>query len=330
MFTFQLAHQSAHRLAWRLACRWLAVVLLCSCAAASAQQALRLPNLDGMVLNAWWFAAAEPVAQAQDPKPRPVVIALHGCSGLYNTTGARKGQLNARHMAMALMLQAQGYHVVLPDSFTPRGEGSICVQKIGMRNITQKERRADALGTLAWVRKQPWASSTQVAVLGWSHGGSAVLAATDAARNGAESAALPASAALPSALLSALPAALPEPFALALAFYPGCTDALSKGYRPNTRLVLFLGADDDWTPPQPCISLAEQLQSGQTAQPHSVELHVYPGAVHDFDNPLPGVRQLSSIPSRLHAGQGVMTGQNLAAREASWARVRSLLAEAFR
>jgi hypothetical protein len=32
----------------------------------------------------------------------------------------------------------------------------------------------------------------------------------------------------------------------------------------------------------------------------------------------------------LHPGRGVMAGQNPAAREASWARVRQVLAQAFR
>lgn len=70
---------------------------------------------------------------------------------------------------------------------------------------------------------------------------------------------------------------------------------------------------------------ALQLEAKQ-----SVELNVYPGAVHDFDILLPGLRERADVPSRLRPGKGVMVGQNLAAREASWARVRELLGEAFR
>jgi dienelactone hydrolase len=238
------------------------------------------------------------------------VIALHGCGGLYAASGARKGLLNARHQAMGDMLAGEGYHVVFPDSLTARGERSICVQKIGTRSITQLQRRVDALGTLAWVRQQPWADAQKVAVLGWSHGGSAVLAATDAAHAQVQASNL-------------------APFKVALAFYPGCADSVRTGYQPNTALTFFLGADDDWTPPAPCIALAQQLQAQQTGPQQAVELNVYAGAVHDFDNPLPGVRERPEIPSRLVPGKGVMAGQNPAARQASWERVKVLLREAL-
>ncbi len=294
------------RLLTSLAALWLA---LCS-AQLQAQQEVALPSLDGTQLKAWWFAAEPQTDLQTNVVKRPVVIALHGCAGLYAASGVRKGLLNARHQAMGEMLAGEGYHVVFPDSLTARGERSICVQKIGTRNITQLQRRTDALGALAWVRKQPWADGERVAVLGWSHGGSAVLAATDATHAQVQSSHL-------------------APFKIALAFYPGCTDSVRNGYQPNTALTFFLGADDDWTPPAPCIALAQQLQAQQTGPKQAVELNVYPGAVHDFDNPLPGVRQRPEIPSRLVPGKGVSSGQNLAARQASWERVKVLLREAL-
>jgi dienelactone hydrolase len=302
----------------------LAAFLLAICSVqVHAQQEVQVPSLDGTLLKAWWFAppptpqsspppATSVAAQMPNaPAPRPVVIALHGCGGLYAASGARKGLLNARHQAMGEMLAAEGYHVVFPDSLTARGERSICVQKIGTRSITQLHRRSDALGALAWVRQQPWAAVHKVAVLGWSHGGSAVLAATDATHTQVQSSQL-------------------APFATALAFYPGCSDSLRRGYQPNTALTMFLGADDDWTPPAPCVTLAHQLQAQRKDTPQKVALHVYPNAVHDFDNPLPGVRERAEIPSRLHPGKGVLAGQNAAAWQQSWERVRLVLREAFR
>jgi dienelactone hydrolase len=293
---------------------WLA---LCS-AQLQAQQEVALPSLDGTALRAWWFqpshvrsAPADHTRTSQSESPkRPVVIALHGCGGLYASRGARKGLLNARHQAMGEMLASEGYHVVFPDSLTARGERSICVQPIGTRNITQQQRRVDALGALAWVREQPWADGQRVALLGWSHGGSAVLAATDATHAKVQASQL-------------------APFKTALAFYPGCVDALLRGYQPNTELTFFLGADDDWTPPAPCIALAQQLQAQPVEPKHTVELNLYPGAVHDFDNPLPGVRERREIPSRLFPGKGVMAGQNPAARQASWERVKFVLRQAL-
>ncbi len=278
--------------------------------AAMAQQEVSVTSLDNTPLKAWWFAAPEAQTSSTATMRRPVVIALHGCGGLYANTGTRKGQLNARHQAMGEMLQAQGYHVVFADSLRPRGETSLCAQTIGARKISQRERRADALGTLTWTRQQPWADPSRIAVLGWSHGASAVLAVTDSQHIQVQT-------------------SQSAPFKTALAFYPGCSDALKRGYQPNTSLTFFLGADDDWTPPAPCITLAQQLKKEQTKSGHAIELHVYPGAVHDFDTPLPGVRERKDIPSRLHPGKGVMAGQNQAAREDSWARVKDILKVAF-
>jgi dienelactone hydrolase len=300
--------------------RLVCVLLLLVSAASRAQQQVVLPSLDGTQLKATWLApAAATNAKSSEgpvdtaPVRLPAVIALHGCGGLYARTGTRKGQLNARHQAMGEMLQGMGYHVVFPDSLSARGEDSLCAQPIGTRKVTQIQRRADALGALEWVRTQPWADPTRVAVVGWSHGGSAVLAVTEAANRNAASV---------------------EPFKTAIAFYPGCSDSLQKKYQPNTSVTLFLGADDDWTPPGPCLSMVEQIKAQpQLAQAPAnplVEVTVYPGAVHDFDTPLPGLRERKDVPSRLHPGKGVMTGQNAAAREASYKRVREVLQDAFR
>ena len=159
------------------------------------------------------------------------------------------------------------------------------------------------------MRSQAWADvrHNNIALLGWSNGGSSLLAATDANHSAVKSAGLP--------------------FKAAIAFYPGCVDANRTGYRPNAPLTLLLGADDDWTLPEPCIQLGERL----VKQGDVVTVKVYPGAVHDFDTPLPGLRTRSDVPSRspARAGQGVQVGQNPAAREDSWQRVRAILKEAF-
>ncbi|MBX3656197.1 MAG: dienelactone hydrolase family protein [Ramlibacter sp.] len=264
--------------------------------AAATPQAVTLNSRDGTALTGWLFRP-EPVADT----PRGTVIALHGCGGLYATTGSRKGLLNARHQAMADTLVAAGYNVLFPDSLTPRGETSLCTQKIGQRRIDQTERRADALGALAWLAAQPWADAQRVALLGWSHGGSAVLSATDATRADVQ--------------------ALAPPPVLAVAFYPGCSAPLRSGYRPSTRLVLMLGALDDWTPPQPCIDLGQRV---------GAEVNVYPDSYHDFDSPVGQVRVRADVPNGVNPGQGVHVGPNPAARDKAYARLRDLLVAALK
>ena len=276
----------------RLACLlWLSFLAISACAAEPTQ--VSFTSLDGTQIKAWLF---QPPEQA-----RGTVLALHGCGGLYASAGTRQRQLNARHQAMADMLLAQGYAVLFPDSLTSRGLTQICTQKIGSRTITQTERRQDALAGMNWVAAQPWANSSRVVLLGWSHGGSAVLAATDAKH-------------------AQVAAQTVKPRA-AIAFYPGCSAARKAGYQPNTQLVMLLGALDDWTPPGPCVALGKEV---------GAEVHVYADSYHDFDNPVGVVKLRTDVPNGVHPGQGVHAGPNREAREQSYARLRETLRIAFK
>ena len=269
------------------------LLLVAWSASAAPSQEVHFDSLDGTALKAWVF---QPAGQAA----KGTVIALHGCGGLYATAGSRKGQLNARHQAMADLLVEQGYAVVFPDSLTPRGVSELCTQKLGTRQIDQRERRADTLAALTWVAAQPWAQAQRIALLGWSHGGSAVLSATDVARADISGQAL-------------------QP-AVAIAFYPGCSAALKSGYRMGAPLVLMLGEKDDWTPPGPCLALGKTV---------GAEVNLYPDSYHDFDNPAGQVRLRTDVPNGVHPGQGVHAGPNPVAREAAYARLRELLRKAF-
>lgn len=262
-----------------------------------AAQTVSFSSLDGTPIKALVFHPAPP---GQGQASRGTVIAMHGCGGLYATAGSRKGQLNARHQAMADLLVADGYNVVFPDSLNPRGETELCTQKIGNRKIDQTQRRADALGTLAWVSTQPWAQPDRIALLGWSHGGSAVLASTDSARSDVNG-----------------PGIQP---ALAVVFYPGCAASLRSGYKPSAPLVMMLGEKDDWTPPEPCVALGKAV---------GAEVNVYADSYHDFDNPVGDVRLRKNVPNGVNPGQGVHAGPNPAARELAYARLRVVLAKAL-
>lgn len=274
----------------------LALQLCLSLAAASSTaaepQQVSFASLDGTQIKAWVF---QPEA-----RPKGSVVALHGCGGLYATLGARKGQINARHQAMADMLLEQGYAVLFPDSLTSRGVTQLCTQKISERSISQTERRRDTLASVNWVASQPWNNSSKIALIGWSHGGSAVLSATDAKH-------------------PEVAAQAAKPVA-AIAFYPGCSAALKSGYQPNTRLVMLLGALDDWTPPGPCVELGKAV---------GAEVQVYPDSYHDFDSPVGSVKLLPDITNGVHPGQGVHAGPNPAARGQAYERVREVLRTAF-
>ncbi len=269
---------------------WLLAALAVSAQAQVKPESVLVPSLDGTELTAWLYKPAG--------APKGAVIAMHGCGGLY---AARQRILNPRHQVMADMLVGQGIAVLFPDSLTARGETELCSQKIGTRKIDQTQRRFDALGALKWVNQQPWRGSAKVALLGWSHGGSAVLAAIDT---------------LHPAVLS-----VPDRFAAAIAFYPGCTASERSGAQPNTELALMLGAKDDWTPPEPCVRWGRRV---------GAEVNVYADSYHGFDAPNGVVRLRTDVPNGINPGQGVHVGPNPAARERANARVLAVLERAFR
>jgi acetyl esterase/lipase len=128
--------------------------------------------------------------------------------------------------------------------------------------------------------------------------------------------------------------AVVAPVVIALAWVRAQPWADAKAPNNNVALLgwshgamTLLAADDDWTLPGPCKRMAERLQH----QGHRVAIKVYPGAVHDFDTPVPGIRVRNEIPSNLPSrlGLGVQVGQNPEARADSWQRVRDILRQAF-
>lgn len=252
--------------------RYILVVCLCWAALmARAQQAVEVPSLEthgagAVALLGHWFPATQAGA-------RPAVVLLHGCGGAYNT----QGQLDVRMRRHSTLLNAEGWHVLVLDSLTPRGEKELCTQKIGRRAVTQTDRRRDALGALQWLAARPDVDAARLALLGWSNGGSTVLAATNKRRSE------PGTSAKPRA---------------AVAYYPGCESDLKRGYTAAAPLLLLVGGSDDWTAPGPCVELAQRA---------GVQIEVYSGAYHGFDGSAP-LRLRRDVPNGVNPGQGVHVG----------------------
>ena len=140
----------------------------------------------------------------------------------------------------------------------------------------------------------------RVGLLGWSNGGSTVLATTNLRHRD-------------------VAAAQTQP-AFAVAFYPGCEADLKRGYEAAAPLLMLVGQADDWTPPGPCRALAREA-SGPTP-----EIEAYAGAYHGFDSDAP-VRVRNDVPNGVNPGQGVHVGGNGAAWRASQVRLLKFLAE---
>lgn len=253
-----------------------------------------LDRVDGateaVLLPGFWFErrdGTEP-AQALASTQAPALLLLHGCGGPYD----RQGQLSRRMHDYAQLLRQAGFHVLIIDSFTPRGERELCTQRQGTRRVTQLQRRRDVLGALQWLAAQPGVDAQRLGLLGWSNGGSSVLAALDARQPEVQAAAL-------------------RP-AFAVAFYPGCGEDLRRGWTPVAPLLMLLGEADDWTPAATCHALAKSV-SAPAPRP---EVLGFEGAFHGFDG-APPVRLRRDVSNGVRPGQGVHVGGDEAAGEAA-------------
>ncbi|MFN9744366.1 MAG: dienelactone hydrolase family protein [Betaproteobacteria bacterium] len=265
---------------------------------APVPERVELPSLDRrggepVRLPGFWFAAA---ASGEGPA-RPALLLLHGCGGPYAPRGQ---QLSERMLEYAAWLNALGVHALVIDSLSPRGENELCTQRMAERRVTQVQRRRDALGALQWLARQPGVDAQRLGLLGWSHGGSTVLAATNLNHPEVRR-------------LTLRPA-------LAVAFYPGCGAELRAGYLAAAPLLLQVGEDDDWTPPEPCRQLAAQASGA------AVAYHAYPGAVHGFDGTA-AVTLRRDVPNGVRPGEGVRLGGQPEARAQSRERLHAFLRE---
>lgn len=253
---------------------------------AAARERVSFPSLDGdpgapIVLTGEWFAARSAV-------PAPAVVLMHGCGGAVD----RHGEPTLRMRRYADLLNRAGVHALVVDSLTPRYEIELCTQRLGKRRVTQVNRRLDALGAVAFLAQRDDVDARRIGLMGWSHGGSSVLAASNLRHRD-------------------VAAAQVRP-AFAIAFYPGCEAELKRGYEPAAPLLILVGELDDWTPAAPCRALAKR--SGPP-----VEIETYAGAYHGFDS-AQAVRVRKDVPNGVHPGQGVHVGGNADAWRESNAR----------
>lgn len=242
---------------------------------------------------------------------RPAVVALHGCGGMYSTSKSKRDALSLRHQAMAELLTREGYVVLFPDSLRPRGQEEICTVDYRRRTVTQANRRLDAQGALAYLQARADVQPDRIASLGWSHGGSAVLAVLDARA--------------PDVAAWKDRASAPPYFRAGVALYPGCNDSLrsKNGYAVAAPLTVFIGGADDWTAPGPCIDLAKRL----AARGEPVTITVYPDTYHGFDGPATAQRLRLDVPNGVHPGAGVTVAPNPAARDDAYAKLTEFLRE---
>jgi len=176
------------------------------------------------------------------PGPFPAVVVMHGCNGVA-----------PHYRGWAQTLRNWGYAALLVNSFNARGKYNVCNHGL---QVPPQERARDAYQAADWLRAQSFVRRTAIGVIGFSHGGWAVM----------------------NIVMSATASRLGgTPFAAAVAYYPYCEDSPAA---VSTDVLVLIGDADDWTSAARCQKWAASVDRAG----HTVELKVYPGARHAFDS----------------------------------------------
>lgn len=147
----------------------------------------------------------------------------------------------------------RGVGFLLVDSLSARDQRSICQDS---KNPWVRRRADDAMSALTWLQSQPFVNKDRIALMGQSHGGGAALLALHEGT------------------------ARGKGFVAGLLMYPACGYGNAAKVRLARPTLVLIGGDDNWTP----VSQCETLKAAQS-NPSIMEIVVYPGAAHSFDNP---------------------------------------------
>jgi carboxymethylenebutenolidase len=204
----------------------------------------------------------------------PAVVMMHGRAGAYSSLANGiydASTLSKRHQQWGHIWAQQGYFAILVDGFGPRGyphgfpRFSYDSRPDELNEVTV--RPLDADGALAYLRTRTDVIADRIALQGWSNGGSAALA-TLAEHAPGISAPTPATG-----------------FRAGLVFYPACglKGQFADGVKPYAPVRVFQGSADEEVSPRRCADLVAKSR----AIGGDIQLKLYPGATHDFDDPGP-------------------------------------------
>ena len=241
------------------------------------------------------------------PGPFDTILMMHGCAGMLD----RDGSIKPRDAAWLKIFAEEGYAVLLADSFSKRGHGSIC--RIRNRPITpSRDRPHDAYGALQWLQAQLFTRPDRIVLVGWSNGAMSMLWAV---RQGA----------------AQRPKNLGHDFRAAIGFYPGCIKLRRENpdYVAAVQVLLQIGLADDWTKPKPCMALVEEAMARGNGAVMTYD--AYADAYHAFDHPNSEPRMITTRHSAYRSGyRTVHIGTNFKARAQAIAYVKTYLREVFR
>jgi dienelactone hydrolase len=223
--------------------------------------------------------------------PFPAIVALHGCTGLHNASGA----VSNIYRDWGQRLVAQGFAVLWPDSYGSRGLGNQCNTRARAVRVN-RERIADANAARLWLAEQAWTARDRISLMGWSTGAITALWTVRPQVAGK---------------------AEPNDFRSAVAFYPGCRRLMNTAWSARIPTLILVGSADETT----SASVCQQMVAGARGRSARALVHVYPGAHHDFDHPNRPLQVRSGYAFALDGSGRIHSGTNAAARADALKRV---------
>lgn len=232
----------------------------------------------------------------------PAVVLMHGRAGAYSSLANGvydETTLTQRHRYWAEYWAERGYYALIVDSFGPRGHpggfaaGTYASRPADINEVTI--RPLDAYGALRFLRALDGVDDDRIGLMGWSNGGSAVLAAMaddkpgDMRRIG---------------------------FRAGIAMYPGCGlqgRFRRQGYKAYAPVVVHMGTADEEVSHDSCRDLTAAARGAGS----DVAFRSYPGASHSFDDPgrrRQSVRANAEATRTVREQAGEFFGQALAPR----------------
>jgi dienelactone hydrolase len=262
-----------------------AAILASQALAATDIEAVEIPQAGGVPLKAVLF-------RPEGKGPLPAVVGLHNCTGLHN----RNGQVGARYRDWGQRLAKRGFVVLFPDSNGSRRLGSQCGVRVRSLRV-DRERVADVDAARAWLLAQPWIAADRVSLMGWSSGAITALWAVRARPQSDTKDA--------------------QDFRSAVALYPGCRRLTNVAWSARVPTLILIGRADD----QASAAVCQKMVAGTRGRSARVEIHVYPGAPHDFDHPNRPLQVRTGLAYSVDGSGRVHSGTNTAARADALKRV---------
>ena len=183
-------------------------------------------------------------------KKYPAVVASHGSSNW-----------RAHHLKYLEKMRQAGFIVFAMHPFDSRNVDSTVGNQI---NVTSETVIYDMAMSLNLLWDDPRIDNAKIYGAGWSLGGTATLfngwvPLQNSINKGGAS------------------------FAGYLMWYPGCLALPDLNQWDKDLMQIYIGEEDNWTPPQPCKDLVSDINK----QGGNANIELYPNSFHSFDGPQP-------------------------------------------